>query len=89
MKAGANTAGNHLRLAGIRSNTIRHLGNAAIRLDRPIRWDPVAERVVGDNEAEAMLDRPRCVGWDGFAATRFSACPRRAAAAGVGVAGLR
>ena len=66
MKAGANTAGNHLRLAGIRSNTISHLGNAAIRLDRAVRWDPVAERVVGDNEAEVMLDRPRRAGWDVF-----------------------
>ncbi len=52
--------------AAIRSDTISHLGNAAIRLDRAVRWDPVAERVVGDNEAEVMLDRPRRAGWDVF-----------------------
>lgn len=52
--------------AAIRSDTISHLGNAAIRLDRPIRWDPVAERVVGDDEAEALLDRPRRAAWDVF-----------------------
>ncbi len=54
--------------AAIRSDTISHLGNAAIRLERPVRWDPKTERVLGDDEAEAMLDRPRRAGWDVFAA---------------------
>jgi hypothetical protein len=53
--------------AAIRSDTISHLGNAAIRLERPVRWDPVAERVIGDDEAEAMLNRPLRAKWDMFA----------------------
>ena len=36
-----------------------HLCNIAMKLDRPIRWDPVKEEVVGDPEATAMLGRPQ------------------------------
>lgn len=42
-----------------RSITICHLGNIAMRLGREqLRWDPRTERVVGDDEANAMLSRP-------------------------------
>lgn len=42
-----------------RSITICHLGNIAMRLGRDrLRWDPKAERIVGDDEADAMLARP-------------------------------
>ncbi len=42
-----------------RSITICHLGNIAMRLGRDrLRWDPTAERIVGDDEANAMLARP-------------------------------
>ena len=44
---------------GHRSATVCHLGNIAVRLGREIRWDPSAERIVGDAEAEKWLDRPR------------------------------
>ena len=44
---------------GHRSITIAHLANIAIRLGRPaLDWDPAAERVVGDEQANAMLHRP-------------------------------
>ena len=42
-----------------RSITVCHLGNIAMRLGRErLRWDPRTERVVGDDEANAMLSRP-------------------------------
>lgn len=44
--------------AAIRSDTISHLSDFAIRLKRPIKWDPEAEQIVGDEEASKMLDRP-------------------------------
>lgn len=44
---------------GHRSITIPHLANIAIRLGRSaLDWDPVTERVVGDDRANAMLQRP-------------------------------
>jgi hypothetical protein len=42
-----------------RSITICHLGNIAMRLGRErLRWDPRTERVIGDDEAGALLSRP-------------------------------
>ena len=42
-----------------RSIAICHLGNIALRLGRErLRWDPRAERIVGDDEAASMLSRP-------------------------------
>ena len=42
-----------------RSITICHLGNIAMRLGREtLRWDPRTERIIGDDEAAAMLRRP-------------------------------
>lgn len=44
---------------GHRSITPSHLANIAIRLGRSrLRWDPAAERVIGDDEANRMLSRP-------------------------------
>ncbi len=43
--------------SGIRSDTISHLSNAAIRLKRVVRWDPEREVVVNDDEASRMLIR--------------------------------
>jgi len=48
---------------GHRTATICHLAANAQRLKRAIRWDPVAEQVVGDEEAKAMQDRPRREGY--------------------------
>ena len=36
--------------AAVQSDLISHLSNAAIRLQRPIRWDPEKEKVIGNEE---------------------------------------
>lgn len=46
-----------------RSITIGHLGNISLRLGRDLKWDPEAERVVGDDEANRMLSRPMRKPW--------------------------
>lgn len=40
-----------------RTATLCHLGNIAYWLDRPIRWDPKTERILGDAEAARWMDR--------------------------------
>lgn len=40
---------------GHRTATICHLNNLAIQLGRPLKWDPVAEQVVDDAEANGLL----------------------------------
>jgi predicted dehydrogenase len=42
---------------GHRSATVCHLGNIVARLGRSVRWDPSAERILGDDEAQQMTDR--------------------------------
>ena len=42
---------------GHRSATVCHLGNIVARLGRSIRWDPAAEQIAGDAEAQAMTDK--------------------------------
>jgi predicted dehydrogenase len=49
--------------AAHRSITVAHLGNIAMLLGRDLRWDPAAERVVGDDGANAMLSRPMRAPW--------------------------
>ena len=44
---------------GHRSATICHLHGIAQRLNRPIRWDPLKEEILGDTYASRWLDRPR------------------------------
>ena len=44
---------------GHRSSTVCHLGNIAMILDRPLKWDPDAEQFIGDDEANQMTWRPR------------------------------
>jgi hypothetical protein len=44
---------------GHRTATVCHLSAIAERLNRPLRWDPVREELVGDTEAARWLDRPR------------------------------
>lgn len=46
-----------------RSITIAHLGNIAMLLGRDLAWDPEAERVVGDESANAMLAREMRAPW--------------------------
>ncbi len=40
---------------GHRTGTICHLNNIAMRLGRPIKWDPVKELIENDDEANALL----------------------------------
>jgi predicted dehydrogenase len=49
---------------GHRSATICQLAGIAQRLGRPLKWDPAAEQVVGDDEARAMQDRVRRKGYE-------------------------
>lgn len=49
---------------GHRSNTVCHLVNICRDLGRRLRWDPEAERFIGDDEANAMLSRPRRKGYE-------------------------
>jgi predicted dehydrogenase len=44
---------------GHRTATVCHLNAIAERIGRPVRWDPGAEDVVGDDVAARWLDRPR------------------------------
>jgi predicted dehydrogenase len=46
-----------------RSITIAHLGNIAMLLGRDLRWDPDAEKILGDEEASSMLARPMREPW--------------------------
>jgi hypothetical protein len=49
--------------SAIRSDTISHLSDIAVRLGRPVRWDPEKERIIGDGEATKRLDRPMRRPW--------------------------
>jgi predicted dehydrogenase len=48
---------------GHRTGTLCHLGNIAMLLKRPLRWDPAAERFIGDDAANSMRWRPRRSPW--------------------------
>lgn len=50
--------------AAINSDTICHLSDIAIRLQRPIRWDGMRSRILDDPAASAMLTRPVRAPWD-------------------------
>jgi len=47
-----------------RSVSTCHLGNIAMRLGRPLRWDPEKEEFPGDQEANGLLGRPRRAGYE-------------------------
>jgi hypothetical protein len=44
--------------------TACHLANLSLRLDRKLLWDAKQESVIGDPEAEALLERPYRAPWD-------------------------
>jgi len=48
---------------GCRSVTVCHLGNITYWLNRPLKWDPVKERFIGDAEANRWIDRPKRDPW--------------------------
>ena len=47
-----------------RAMTTCHLANIAIRLDRPIRFDPVSEHIIGDEEAQSWERREQRAGFE-------------------------
>ena len=49
---------------GHRVATACHLANLSLRLDRKLRWDAERESIIGDPEAEALLERPYRPPWD-------------------------
>ncbi len=49
--------------AAVRSDTICHLDDIAIRLGRKLRWDPQKEMFTGDEQANRMLQRPMRSPW--------------------------
>lgn len=49
---------------GHRSSTVCHLGNIARWTGRKLKWDPAKEEFIGDDTANAYLDRPRRKGYE-------------------------
>jgi myo-inositol 2-dehydrogenase/D-chiro-inositol 1-dehydrogenase len=49
--------------AAYRTVTILHLANIAIRVGRKIRFDPVKEIIVGDEEANRLVSQPMRAPW--------------------------
>ena len=49
--------------SAIRSDTISHLSDIAIRLGRAVHWDPAKERIIDDRGATERLDRPMRKPW--------------------------
>jgi predicted dehydrogenase len=49
--------------AGHRSNTVCVMTHIAMKLGRTLRWDPQAERFIGDDEANRWLDFPHRKPW--------------------------
>lgn len=55
-------AGGHPEAAH-RAATVLHLANLAIRVGRKIRFDPVKEEIVGDEEANRLVNPPMRAPW--------------------------
>jgi len=49
--------------AAHRCATILHLANIAVRMGRKIRYDPVKEQIVGDSEANRLVNQPMRAPW--------------------------
>jgi len=47
----------------VHSDTICHQGNIALRLGRKLRWDPLKECFINDDQANRMLSRPMRSPW--------------------------
>ena len=46
-----------------RSMSLIHLANIAIRIGRKLKWDPVREQFVGDEEANRLVNVPMRAPW--------------------------
>jgi len=49
---------------GHRATTVCHLINITRKLGRTLKWDPKAEKFVGDDEANGLVSRPRRKGYE-------------------------
>jgi len=49
--------------ASHRAATLLHLANISIRTGRKIKYDPVKEEVVGDEEANRLVNQPMRAPW--------------------------
>jgi hypothetical protein len=49
--------------SAVQSDFMSHLGDICIRTGRKIKWDPVKETIVGDEEAVRMMNRARREPW--------------------------
>jgi hypothetical protein len=49
---------------GHRTASVCNIANIAYELQRPLLWDPAAEKFKGDNYASLMLSRPIRGKWD-------------------------
>ncbi len=49
---------------GHRSTTVCHMVNLCRQVGRRLRWDPVAERFIDDEQANKLLSRPRRRGYE-------------------------
>jgi len=49
---------------GHRSVSVCHLANITRAVGRPLRWDPKREQFENDEQANALLDRPRRAGFE-------------------------
>ncbi|NQT87395.1 Gfo/Idh/MocA family oxidoreductase [bacterium] len=49
--------------AAHRSATLLHLANIAIRMGRKIQYDPVKEQIIGDHEANLLVNQPMRAPW--------------------------
>jgi len=47
----------------VRSDIISHVSDIAIRVGRKIKWDPLKEEIIGDDEARSMCSRAMRAPW--------------------------
>jgi len=55
-------AGGHPEAAH-RTSSLMHLSNIAIRVGRKIQYDPVKEQIIGDEEANRLINQPMRAPW--------------------------
>ena len=56
-RAGGNAEASHY------VSMIYHLANVAFRAGRPLRFDPATERIIGDEEANRLINQPMRAPW--------------------------
>lgn len=49
--------------SAVYSDIISHIADLAIRLKRPVKWDPAKEKIIGDEQASRLLSRTIRAPW--------------------------